>query len=131
MSAIEPVVSWLAPKMGRQKALFFSILAMLIVMLPASLSYRGVLLGWWSTPFMLWSYDALCTRFLIPLGGALAILFVHKAWGLSIMMRSLERTDFQSGFWASIGRSYFHLCFKWITPILIILIFVHALMGAG
>lgn len=131
MSAIEPVVSWLSPKIGRKKALFFSTLAMLLAMLPASLSHRGVFLQWWTSAKIFWFYDWLCTHLLIPFGGLLSILFVLCSWGVPITMRALSRTDFQGSWWAGLQQAYFRLCFKWAAPILIMLIFLRSLFESS
>jgi NSS family neurotransmitter:Na+ symporter len=128
MSAIEPVVSWLSPKLGRKKALVYTLIAMLIFMLPAALSYRGASLGWWQGPDMLWYYDSLCTRFLIPFSGLLTIIFSLKSWGVPIVLRALERTDFKGGIGSSLMRLYFRFCLTWAAPVLIVVVFLNSLL---
>jgi NSS family neurotransmitter:Na+ symporter len=128
MSAIEPVVAWLSPRLGRKKALIVSAVAMIFVMLPAALSYRGVELGWWHSPSCLWQYDALCTRFLIPLGGALAIIFAYCGWGLSSVISALDRTDFPNTKVGNFIKIYFLFCYKLATPILIGLVFLYSVI---
>lgn len=131
MSAIEPVVAWLAPRFGRKKALVYILAALLVVMIPAAISYRGVSLGWWDKPEMIWYYDALCTRFLIPFGGLLSILFALKSWGIPIVMRAFSRTDLHENFSSKVVKAYFEFCVKWAAPLLITVIFLQSILGRG
>lgn len=131
MSAIEPVVAWLSPRFGRKKALVIATCAMLLVMLPAAASYRGVSLGWWKSATLIWQYDALCTRLLIPCGGALALIFIHFGWGLNPAMQALRRTQSSGSFASHYVERYFLFCYKWATPILIALTFLHSVYNGN
>jgi neurotransmitter:Na+ symporter, NSS family len=69
----------------------------------------------------------LASNILIPIGGFFAVVMVGWVWGSKNALQALQAgaSDFFYR-WPAVSM-YFRLCFKYTAPILIIIVFLHAM----
>jgi NSS family neurotransmitter:Na+ symporter len=72
-------------------------------------------------------FDTLCTTVLIPIGGLASVVLVGWKWGAKeafVHLREGGEGFFDNNRWV---QHYFRLCFRYIAPVLIIVVFLNAL----
>ncbi len=129
ISAMEPTIAYLTDEWGlkRHSAVVVCGLGAMLLGIPCALSYS--LLSD-VQPFgfpILDFFDHVATQLLIPLGGFAAIVLVGWVWGVDNAITHLKQgaTDvFKRHRWLT---GYFWFCFKYLSPFLMLMIFLHAL----
>ena len=58
----------------------------------------------------------------LPLGGLLMVLFISRKWGMDKFDKEIESGN--SSYLKSITRQFLYITIKWVTPILLSIIFV-------
>lgn len=129
ISAMEPLIAYFVDEKGwsRKKAVWMTGLGAFLLGVPSACSTNVLshvsLFGMSILDFA----DSLCTNFLIPLGGFIAILLVGWFWGANHALQHLKegaevllkrRPFLQKYFWVS---------FRYTAPVLMLLVFMHAL----
>jgi NSS family neurotransmitter:Na+ symporter len=129
ISAMEPAIAYLIDEKNwsRQKAVLTVGLGAFLLGIPCALSFNVLqnytLFG--ENFFEIMSYTA--SNILIPLGGFFAVIVVGWIWGTINSIKALK--EGASGFfdrWPSVIY-YFKFCFKYSAPLLIIIVFLHAM----
>lgn len=129
ISAMEPAIAYLMDEKGwkRHTAVAAVGVGAFVAGLPCALSYSLLKnVSIFGEP-LLDAIAAFASNFLIPFGGFLAVVLVGWRWGVSNALKALKKgisEKFDTQIWV---RGYFWLCFKWTAPILIIVVFMHAL----
>ena len=129
ISALEPVISYFIDEKGwgRKKASIVSVSAAFILGIPSALSF-GLMKNmklWGSNFFDIIS--SLSLNLLVPVGGLVAVILVAWRWGINEAFENLkvgDRPYFHSKPFLSL---YYRLTLKYISPILIIVILLHAI----
>lgn len=129
ISALEPSIAYLMEKgWKRRPAVVACGIGAFLLGLPSALSFsvfKDVKFGEMS---FLGLFDFTATTILIPLGGLFAVLLAGWRWGFSHVWESLKHGSdayFDKRPWL---KSYFWITIKFSAPVLIILIFLHALL---
>ncbi|MBB65013.1 MAG: sodium-dependent transporter [Waddliaceae bacterium] len=129
ISAMEVVVAYLVDEwsLARKQAVSIAALLALLVGVPSALSY-SLLEGFQplSMPFVFFM-DYLCTGLLIPLGGFLAVVLVGWTWGFDNAFQKLCQGGEEFFARWSFLRTYFRICICWVSPLLIVVVFMHAI----
>jgi neurotransmitter:Na+ symporter, NSS family len=128
ISALEPTIAYLVEekKWKRTPAVLACGLGAFLLGIPSALSFS---LLQDEKPFgvsFLELFDFTCTSILIPLGGLAAVLLIGWKWGFSRALHALKEgagSYFSQKPWLV---HYFRVCIKYTAPILIILVFLHA-----
>lgn len=129
ISAMEPTITYLQDERGwsRRKAVFVTTAGAFALGVPAALSFStfsGVsLLGLPILDFM----EVVCSNYLIPLGGLLAVILVGWVWGFKSAYHKLQEGStelFDRNNWLKV---YFWICIKYISPAFILIIFLNAI----
>ncbi|MCM2319072.1 MAG: sodium-dependent transporter [Pseudomonas sp.] len=122
ISLIEPTIAWLGEKfgMGRIKAVLLSGAAVWLLSLGSVLSFNA-----WSEVTLLGKtffdgLDFLTSNLMMPLGGLFTVLFT--GW---VMKRALAAQAI--GLEQNGGFGLWWLAIRWITPLAILLMFLHSL----
>ncbi len=129
ISALEPTIAYLLDEWGlsRHGAVVVSGLAAFVLGIPAALSY-SVFSG--MTLFGLHFLDLVdffATHILIPLGGFAALLMVGWVWGVNGALKHLQlgaTNLFERCPWL---KTYFWFCFKYLSPLLMLMVFLHVI----
>lgn len=126
ISALEPSIAYLCDNRGwkrHQAVLAVGTLAFLVGV-PCALSTNLLkdlpILGF---PNFLEAVIYLCSNILIPLGGFAAVILAGWKWGIHSLLQELK-TDAQE---SKPVRIYFYLTVKYISPILIIVVFLNSI----
>lgn len=129
ISAMEPLIAYFVDEKGwkRKHAVCVSGLGAFLLGVPSALS-SNLLSNWtlWEATF----FDAInfiATSVMIPVGGFIAVILVGWAWGAQ---EAIEHLKYGAGSFFRKSKYlhvYFSFCFKYITPILIVFVFFHAL----
>lgn len=124
ISAMEPFIAYLCQEWGcsRQRAVVVAGVAIFCVGVPCALSTsllkNYAIFG--SATFLDFLIDV-CSELLIPLGGLAAVVLVGWRWGSKQAVAELtEKNQRALGI-------YLHLCFRYISPLLILLVFLSAI----
>lgn len=128
ISAMEPLIAHLQQRgWGRKKAAAVCGLGAFTIGIPCALSFssmKGI------TLFGMTAFDLMntfCTSVLVPLGGLIAVLVIGWVWGWknagAQLVQGAEDT-FNGRPWL---KGYFWFCMKFLAPILIVVVFLHAL----
>lgn len=129
ISALEPAIAYLMDEWGwkRKNAVIAAGMGAFLLGIPSALS-SSVLKDY--TIFGETFLDAiafLCSNILIPAGGFFAVIMVGWVWGFSNAFAQLKQGSeniFAKNAWL---KNYFWFCFKYSAPLLIIIVFLHAL----
>jgi neurotransmitter:Na+ symporter, NSS family len=118
ISAMEPVIAYLIDEKGfkRRTASLLCALGAFIIGIPSALS-----------GFFLESLDFFSTAILIPLCGFLSVVVVGWRWGFKGAFQHLRKgaeAFFEKN---SFLKGYFWFCIKYTAPVLMILVFIHAI----
>lgn len=118
ISAMEPTIAYLMDEWGwgRKAAVGVCAAGVFLFGIPSALSFS-----------FLDSMSFVCSSILIPLGGLLAVVLVGWIWGVSGAIEQLKQGSselFRRRPWL---QTYFWFCFKYASPILIVLVFLNAL----
>lgn len=126
ISAMEPMIAYLRDDRGfsRHASVIVCGIGAFILGIPAALSFslfnKIHPFGMPIIDFM----DYLCSSFLIPLGGFLAVLLVGFVWGIPQALKHLHQGAgdlFQTSPWLN---TYFKISIRYIAPLLIIIVFL-------
>ena len=129
ISAMEPSIAYLMDEKGwkRHHAVMVCGLGAFLLGIPCALSY-----SWFSSPIFfgqnfLDALSFLASNILIPVGGLLAVVLVGWVWGFKNALSQLNQgtNDFFKRH--PLVKYYFWFCFKFSAPILIMIVFLHAL----
>jgi len=129
ISAMEPTIAYLRDERGwgRHASVFACGFGAFLVGIPSALSYSLFkdisLFNFNILDFM----DFLCSSILIPLGGLFAVLMVGWKWGITPAMRHLKEGSGGLLDKNPLLVSYFSVSIRFIAPLLIIVIFLHAI----
>ncbi len=129
ISAMEPAIAYLIDEKNwpRKKAVLAVGSGAFLLGIPCALSFNVwrnyTLLG--ENFFEIVSYAA--SNILIPLGGFFAVIVVGWIWGTTNSIKALKEgaSDFFDR-WPLVIH-YFKFCFKYSAPLLIIIVFLHAM----
>lgn len=130
ISALEPTIAYLIDERGwkRHKAVIVSGLGSFLLGVPSALSSNLLKdVSIFGFPSFLDAIMFLCSDLLIPIGGFLAVILTGWVWGNKGALSELERGSdelFKNQVWL---RYYFTFSFKFLSPILIIIVFLSAL----
>lgn len=129
ISAMEPTIAYLIDEWGfkRHTAVLICGIGAFLLGIPSALSTSVLADSTINGMTFLDIVDYLCNSILIPVGGFLAVLMVGWVWGVKNCINNLKlgSSNFFDRFpWLI---SYFWVCFKYISPILITLVFLNAL----
>lgn len=129
ISAMEPLIAYLIDEWNwsRKKAVFTCTAGVMLIGVPCALSTNLLqpyqVFGMTFFSFLVF----LCLTVMVPLGGFFAILLVGWKWGAERSFFHLFKGGtefFRRNAWA---KTYFWLCFKYITPVLMVLVFLNSL----
>ncbi|MBS4171559.1 MULTISPECIES: sodium-dependent transporter [unclassified Neochlamydia] len=129
ISAMEPTIAYLMDEWGwkRRQAVLICGLGAFLVGIPSALSSSILADVRWQGMTFLALTDFVANAILIPVGGFLAIILVGWVWGTTHSLNSLKLGSshfFDNHPWLL---HYFRFCFKIMSPILIIFVFLNAL----
>jgi len=132
ISVLEPVIAYLVDEHGwkRKRAVLAAASGAFLLGVPSALSY-SVLRNFtlWDKTFLDW-IELLASSLLIPLGGLFAVLLVGWKWGFVnafVSLKSGSDAFFKRYPWLE---NYFWFCFKFSAPILIVIVFLHAIYSS-
>lgn len=129
ISAMEPAIAYLIDewKFRRHQAVIAVTLGALILGIPCALS--GSLLSGYTIYGLsvLDAFSDLASNILIPVGGLAAVLLVGWVWGFTNAFNQLKLGAAPLFERHPLLRYYFYFCLKFSAPILIIIVFLHAL----
>jgi NSS family neurotransmitter:Na+ symporter len=118
ISALEPAIAYLMDEKGwkRHQAVLVCGTGAFLLGLPCALSSS-----------ILDKISSLCSDWLIPFGGFMAVVLVGWAWGFPSAIKKLrEGSEGLFGRYPWI-ETYFWFCIKFAAPLLIIIVFLHTL----
>lgn len=126
ISALEPSIAYFVENKGfsRRKAVTIVGITAFVIGVPSALStslLKDVTV--FGFPNFLEGMIYLCSNILIPLGGFAAVLLTGWRWGISGFLEELFHGDKPS----SLLKNYFTLFVRYISPLLIIIVFLHAI----
>ena len=130
ISAMEPAIAYIIDRRAwsRKWAVCFIGIAVLLAGIPSALSTNifadSTLFG--MTPLTGMSF--LCSNILIPFGGFAAVVLVGWSWGIKQGVEALQEGAepyFKKNKWLT---SYFWFCIKYLAPVLIGVVFIHAIL---
>ena len=129
ISALEPFISYLIDEKGwrRKKASIFAGILAFLIGVPSALSF-GLLKRF--TIFGLNCFDFISffsVNILVPLGGFLIVVLVSYVWGMKKTFEHLKVSKEAFFHHRPLVATYFKICLKYISPILIILILLNVL----
>lgn len=129
ISALEPSIAYLIDEHGwkRKKAVFVVGLSAFIIGIPSALSYSVLHDSTFFGLNFLELMDFTASAVLIPLGGFLAIILTGWVWGFKEAIMHLKQGAaglFERKPWLT---GYFKVCIKYLSPILILFVFLNAL----
>lgn len=130
ISALEPTIAYLVDERGwkREPAVIACGIGAFLLGIPSALSYNLLKDYTFHGLTFLDGVDFLCSTILIPIGGLLAVILVGRVWGAPYALAQLKQGAeglFDRHPWIS---QYFWFCFKYSAPLLIVLVFLHALI---
>lgn len=129
ISALEPSIAYLVDERGwkRHKAVISCGLAAFIIGIPSALSTSLLkdlpILGF---PTFLDAIMFVCSDLLIPIGGFAAVILTGWVWGSKNALKELREEDVSKRKWIN---AYFSFSFKYLSPILIIIVFLSAIFS--
>lgn len=129
ISALEPSIAYLVDERGwkRHQAVICSGLGAFLLGIPSALSssvLRNIsILGF---PSFLDAIMFICSDLLIPIGGFAAVILTGWVWGSKNAIKEMAEEDISKHAWLN---SYFTFCFKYLSPVLIIIVFLSALFS--
>lgn len=126
ISALEPAVAYFVENKGfsRKKAVALVGLAAFAVGIPSALSTSLLKdVPVFGFPNFLEGMIYICSNILIPLGGFAAVLLTGWRWGIPGFLGELFHKENPS----SLLKIYFSLFVRYISPLLILLVFLHAI----
>lgn len=129
ISAMEPTIAYFQDEWGWSRHVSSTVCGLLVfcVGIPSAVSYSLL------KDFTIFDYNFLdflsflCSSILIPLGGFCAVILVGWFWGTQNSIKHLKQgaeSLFKSNTWIE---TYFKFCFKYIAPILMIIVFLNSL----
>ncbi len=129
ISAMEPTIAYFQDEWGWSRHVSSTVCGLLVfcVGIPSAVSYSLL------KDFTLFDYNFLdflsflCSSILIPMGGFFAVMLVGWKWGTKNSIKELKKGAeefFKSKSWLE---TYFKFCFKYIAPILMIIVFLNSL----
>jgi NSS family neurotransmitter:Na+ symporter len=129
ISAMEPTIAWLMDEKGwtRRNAVLACGAGAFLLGVPSALSFSMLSSYTLMGMNFLEVVEYLANNILIPLGGLFAILLVGWKWGVPNAINQMKQGAadlFQRQRWLSV---YFWICIKYTAPILIFIVFLHAL----
>lgn len=134
ISALEPLIAYLCDerRWKRHQAVLFSGTASFLVGVPCALSTSTLrhipVLGHEN---ILEAAIYLCSNILIPLGGLAAVLLVGWRWGIASTFEELNEGS-ENGFKENpLLRGYLRVCFRYVSPLLILIVFLSAIGAFG
>jgi neurotransmitter:Na+ symporter, NSS family len=129
ISAMEPSIAYLIDRFGwrRSRAVALVTLGVFLLGIPSALSSSvlkdATLWGLNPQELMLFSVSSI----LIPLGGFFAIALVGWKWGITGALKELHRGASRKLKDSKLFNAYVWICFKYVAPVLIIIVFLNAL----
>jgi neurotransmitter:Na+ symporter, NSS family len=129
ISALEPVISYFIDEKGwgRKKSSIISVAAAFILGIPSALAF-GVIKNvkvWGCNFFDIIS--SLSLNILVPVGGLVAVMLVAWRWGVNEAFDNLKVGDRPYFHSKPLLSLYFRITLKYISPILIVVILLHAI----
>lgn len=129
ISAMEPTIAFLIDRFGWQRkwAVAACTIAVFLFGLPCALSSNVLkdFLIFGMNPLELILFAA--SSILIPLGGFFAIILLGWKWGVQNALSELHKGMSQKLKENRLFNFYLRFCFKYVAPVLIILVFLNAL----
>lgn len=129
ISALEPTIAYLIDEKGwkRKSAVLVSGAGAFLIGVPCALSFNVLKDYTLFGETILDAISFLASNILIPIGGFLAVLLVGWIWGFPNALKQLKQgtSDFFERH--SLIKHYFWFCFKFTAPLLIVIVFLHAL----
>lgn len=123
ISALEPMIAYLTDewKWSRKVAVISCSGLAFILGIPCSLSTNLLKeMTVFGFPNFLEFLMFLCSNILIPLGGLSAVLLAGWKWGIANLVGELHLNSF-------LLKNYFHFAIKYLSPLLIIIVFLSAI----
>jgi len=129
ISALEPSIAYLIDEheWKRKPAVFVVGLSAFVIGIPSALSYSVLQDSTFFGLNFLELMDFAASAVLIPLGGFLAIILTGWIWGFKEAITHLKQGTaglFERKPWLT---NYFKVCIKYLSPILILFVFLNAL----
>lgn len=129
ISALEPGIAYLVDEHNWQRK--YAVMACgggaFLLGIPSALSYSVLKNYTFNNATFFDCMNFLTSGIMIPIGGFLAVILVGWVWGTNNALNQLQSgasETFDKYPWL---KSYFWLCFKYITPILMIIVFLNAI----
>lgn len=130
ISALEPSIAYLTDqwKWKRSTAVLIVGLGAFLLGIPCSLS-MNILKEWYlfGTTTFLHAMIYLCSNILIPLGGLAAVLLVGRKWGVTKFFEEMNLGTANSFQKDHFTQKYLHFCIRYLSPLLIIIVFLSAI----
>lgn len=130
ISALEPLISYLSDKRGwtRTKAVCVSGGISFLIGVPCALS-TSVLkdISFLGQSSVLEGIIFLCSDILIPIGGLAAVILAGWRWGLVPFFEELNRGGEDSFASSYRFKAYLGICVRFVSPVLIIVVFLSAI----
>lgn len=129
ISAMEPSIAYLCDERGwkRKYAVLAVGLGAFLLGVPCALSYNLLKDYTFFGENFLDAISNLASNILIPVGGFLAVIMVGWVWGASNALNQLKQGATELFKKYPIIGTYFKFCFKYSAPLLILIVFLHAL----
>jgi NSS family neurotransmitter:Na+ symporter len=126
ISALEPAIAYLQDtfKWSRKYSTLTVCFGSFLLGVPCALSYSLLSNYTFFEMPLLEAFEALCSHFLIPLGGLLGVLLVGWKWGDKFSVAEITKTTSSKFFSSVFVQKYLAYCFKYICPLCILLIFL-------
>ena len=129
ISAMEPSIAYLIDERGwkRHQAVLAIGTGAFLLGVPCALSFSSLAGFTFFGDNFLDALSNLCSNFLIPLGGLLAVVMVGWVWGFPKALNQLKLGAYEFFEHYPTVTAYFWFCFKYAAPFLIVIVFLHAL----
>lgn len=129
ISALEPSIAYLVDERGwkRHKAVICCGLGAFALGIPSALSTSLLKdLPIFGFPTFLDAIMFICSDLLIPIGGFAAVILTGWVWGSKNALKEMSEEDVSKRKWLN---AYFSFSFKYLSPILIIIVFLSAIFS--
>lgn len=129
ISAMEPTIAYLMDEWGwkRHQAVIACGAGAFLLGIPCALSYSLLKDYTFFGENFLDALAFLASNILIPLGGFFAVVMVGWVWGFPNALNQLKQGAYDLFAKHRWIQTYFWFCFKFAAPILIVIVFLHAL----
>lgn len=129
ISALEPAIAYMCDEWGyrRHTSVFVCGFGAFLLGVPSSLAFSTFGGFTFFNLSILDFMDFLCGSILIPIGGFVAVVMVGWVWGFNKAFEHLEEGSegmYQRRRWL---RPYLSFCIKYLSPILILIVFLNAI----